>query len=574
MVWRLLQLIWTFLSGSFWFFNGFFPYSENGLNFTFIKDAKFAPIVSEYDYIVIGGGTCGCPLAATLSQGANVLVLERGGSPYTHPDKINLNNFLNSLIDITPSSFAQHFISTDGVLNARARALGGGSVINAGFYSRAEPAFVREAGWDERLVNESYEWVEKKVVFQPNVRQWQSAVRDALKEVGVLPYNSFSFDHLVGTKVGGTIFDDKGNRHTAADLLTYADPNSISVYIHATVQRILFQDGSGKESKRPQAYGVTFKDKDGVTHQAHLKQKGEIILSAGAIGSPQILMLSGIGPAQHLQAHGIKVVLDQPMVGKDIADNPMNALLVPSPLPVELSLVEIVGITKFGSYIEAGSGLGLGASLAQAFESIFETPTNQTGQPFMYFPQPNASMWTKTFESLASLNLKGGMIIEKVTGPLSKGHLELHTTNPNDNPSVTFNYFKEPEDLKICVEGMKTIIDMINSKAFSKFRYKNVPVQALIDLFLILPFNLRPRHLSAAFSLEQYCIDTVLTIYHYHGGCKVDKVVDHDYKFMGVDSLRVIDGSTFFSAPGTNPQATLMMLGRYMGKKISRERQN
>ncbi|XP_028783131.1 protein HOTHEAD [Neltuma alba] len=535
MGWRFLQFIWPFLTGSLLFFNAF-SYSEKAPYLTFIKEAKSAPEVSIYDYIVIGGGTCGCPLAATLSEGATVLVLERGGSPYTQPDKVNLKNFLNSLTDTTPSSFAQQFISTDGVLNARARALGGGSVINAGFYSRAEPGFVREAGWDEGLVEESYEWVEKVVAFEPTVRQWQSALRDGLKEVGVLPYNGFSYDHLIGTKVGGSIFDDSGSRHTAADLLTYADPDAISVYLHATVQKILFRDSP-----------------------------------AGAIGSPQILMLSGIGPAQHLQAHGIRLVLDQPMVGQGMADNPMNALVVPSPLPVELSFVQIVGITKFGSYIEGGSGLGLRVTWALALQRILETLSNKTGQPSMFSPQANETMWMKTFGPLGSVNLKGGFIVEKVTGPLSKGHLELHTIDPNDNPLVTFNYFKEPEDLRICVEGMKTIIDVINSKAFSKFRYKNMPVQALIDLVLSLPVNLRPKHPSAAFSLEQYCIDTVLTIYHYHGGCLVDKVVDRDYKVMGVDSLRVIDTSTFFSAPGTNPQATVMMLGRYMGQKILRE---
>ncbi|KAJ6672028.1 hypothetical protein OIU85_013382 [Salix viminalis] len=73
-------------------------------------------------------------------------------------------------------------------------------------------------------------------------------------------------------------------------------------------------------------------------------------------------------------------------------------------------------------------------------------------------------------------------------------------------------------------------------------------------------------------SLEQFCTDTVMTIWHYHGGCQVGKVVDNDYKVLGVDKLRVIDGSTFIDSPGTNPQATVMMLGRYMGKRILYER--
>lgn len=84
--------------------------------------------------------------------------------------------------------------------------------------------------------------------------------------------------------------------------------------------------------------------------------KNEIILSAGAIGSPQLLMLSGVGPAQHLRGHKIKVVMDQPMVGQGMSDNPMNAIVIPSPLPVEISLIQVVGITRSESYIEAASG--------------------------------------------------------------------------------------------------------------------------------------------------------------------------------------------------------------------------
>ncbi|XP_027364722.1 protein HOTHEAD-like [Abrus precatorius] len=539
--------------------------------YTFVREATSAPPILYYDYIVIGGGTCGCPLAATLSQGARVLVLERGGSPYTNPERINIMNFVNSLSDTSPSSFAQQFISKDGVLNARARVLGGGSVLNAGFYSRASSRYIKESGWNETMAKDSYEWVENKVVFEPSMLQWQSAVRDGLLEVGVLPYNGFTFDHLPGTKVGGTIFDKEGHRHTAADLLEYADPKRISVYLHATVQKILFKHNI--EKRRPQAYGVIFKDALGIMHIAYLisKPKNEIILSAGAIGSPQLLMLSGIGPASHLQAHGIKVVLDQPLVGQGLADNPMNVLVVPSPVPVEVSLIQTVGITKFGGFIETASGLSLGHSWSERLQGIFEFVTNQSGQPSTFSPEVKESV-ADTIRSLANPILKGGVILEKFIGPRSTGHVELITTNPNDNPSVTFNYFKDPEDLRMCVEGMKTIIDVINSKAFSRFRYHNMPVQTLIDLMLHLPVNLRPKHPSAAFSLEQYCIDTVLTIWHYHGGCQRGKVVDHNYKVSGVESLRVIDGSTFNRSPGTNPQASVMMLGRYMGEKIIKRR--
>ncbi|XP_068314543.1 protein HOTHEAD-like [Pyrus communis] len=548
-------------------------YSDKAPDYTFVREAISAPAVVHYDYIVIGGGTAGCPLAATLSHGATVLVLERGGSPYGNPNIINIDKFAPTLLDISPTSPAQQFTSEDGVYNIRARVLGGGSAVNAGFYTRASTHYIKEVGWNQRMVNQSYEWVEKVVAFEPEILQWETAFRDGLLEVGVLPHNGFTYEHLYGTKVGGSIFDADGHRHTAADLLQYADPRKINVYLNARVQKILFRHIPGR--LRPQAYGVIYRDAHGIRHYAYLKmnsKKNEIILSAGAIGSPQLLMLSGVGPAFHLRAHGIKVVADQPMVGQGMADNPMNLLLIPSPQPVEVSLVQVVGITKFESYIEGASGLTLPIPLAHRLSNHFKHFLSQPEHhPFRASPKIMA--WAAdTVNGIVNKTLRAGVILEKIMGPLSTGHLALRNTNPDDNPFVTFNYFKEPEDLRKCIEGMRTIIDVVNSKAYSKFRYKNMPVEALINLMLTLPVNGRRKHTNATFSLEQFCIDTVMTIWHYHGGCQVRRVVDKGYRVLGIDSLRVVDGSTFYRTPGTNPQATVMMLGRYMGQRILHDR--
>lgn len=147
-------------------------------------------------------------------------------------------------------------------------------------------------------------------------------------------------------------------------------------------------------------------------------------------------------------------------------------------------------------------------------------------------------------------------------GPVSTGHLELQSLDPNQNPSVTFNYFQEPEDLQRCVQGLQTIEKVIDSQPFSKFKYQGQSVHTLLNMTASTPVNMLPHHANVSTSLEQFCKDTVMTIWHYHGGCLVERVVDSDYKVIGVDSLRVIDGSTFYYSPGTNPQATVMMLGR------------
>lgn len=131
---------------------------------------------------------------------------------------------------------------------------------------------------------------------------------------------------------------------------------------------------------RPRAHGVVFEDSNGRKHSAYLKNgpKNEIIVSAGCLGSPQLLMLSGLGPAEHLKAHNITVVLDQPTVGQRVSDNPMNAVYIPSPVPVEVSLIQVVGITHLGTYIEAASGENFAGSPSTRDFGMFSPKVHNT----------------------------------------------------------------------------------------------------------------------------------------------------------------------------------------------------
>ena len=100
-------------------------------------------------------------------------------------------------------------------------------------------------GWDERLVNESYSWVENRIVHRPELADWQKAFTDSMLDVGISPFNGFTYDHLYGTKVGGTIFDRFGRRHTTAELLASGNPDKLTVLVHATVQRLIFDTTDG-----------------------------------------------------------------------------------------------------------------------------------------------------------------------------------------------------------------------------------------------------------------------------------------------------------------------------------------
>lgn len=282
------------------------------------------------------------------------------------------------------------------------------------------------------------------------------------------------------------------------------------------------------------AFGVEFMNSiDGQPYQVFLDESSyynEIILSAGSLGSTQLLLLSGIGPYQHLAQLNIPLLLDFPSVGKGVQDNPRSSITLESPIPVNISSIQVAAILNGSKiYIESLSNISF----------VNETSIQYTGT-----------------------------IFEKVAYPLSRGELKLHNINPRDNPLVKYNYYSHPLDLDTCVQGVHVIAKLTKTTSIQHFTFHSNGTNMLHFIGEALPDTKIFDHEA----LAKFCRDTVDTIWHFHGGCQVDFVVDQRYLVKGVDGLRIVDGSTFKSSPGTNPQATVMMLGRYVGIKILQER--
>lgn len=174
-----------------------------------------------------------------------------------------------------------------------------------------------------------------------------------------------------------------------------------------------------------------------------------------------------------------------------------------------------------------------------------------------------AKRYARDKQKLPREAFQGGFILEKIDGPLSRGRLSLNDTDVDNNPSVTFNYFSHPYDLKRCVYGIRSIEEIVRTKRFARLTVNDAyTMRMLLNMSVQANVNLIPKHTNDTASVEQFCRDSVTTIWHYHGGCHVGKVVDGENRVLGVSRLRVVDGSTFDRSPGTNPQATVMMMGR------------
>ncbi|KAM1517886.1 protein HOTHEAD-like isoform X1 [Malus sylvestris] len=485
----------------------------------------------SFDYIIVGGGTAGCPLAATLSEKFSVLLVERGGSPYENPLIMENKNFGLSLVQTDEyTSVAQSFVSKDGVSNLRGRVLGGGSAINGGFFSRASEDYVKRVGWNKQMVSDAYKWVESRNAFKPKLTPWPYVAELSLLEAGIFPYNGFSLDHIEGTKIGATIYDEQGRRHTSADLLMAGNPNNITLLLNATVTSIIFHKKGNRNVTVVR--GIRFIKSDGSssqTHEAYLNTQnnsrsstGDVILAAGALGSPQILLLSGIGPPKHLNKFDIPVAVNLKSVGKGMQDNP------------SIALVPEVADAKPKNFPPDSPKV---IAIADDFKLIVGS---------MILP--------------ISFNATIMLISCKLAFPESEGQLELNSTDPRKNPSVTFNYLATEKDMAECVKLGRLLEQIVRSKS--------------IAYFLGVEGKRRNESMSTDDELRKLCKNNVRTFYHYHGGCTMGSVVDKNYRVFGVEGLRVIDGSTFLESPGTNPMATLLMLGRYQGIKILQEREN
>ncbi|XP_071703050.1 sinalpyl alcohol oxidase Nec3-like [Rutidosis leptorrhynchoides] len=507
----------------------------------FVNEATDYTPEHEYDYIIVGGGTAGCPLAATLSEKFSVLVLERGGVANLDQNIAYENRSLNPILTANfDDSPAQNFFSEDGVFNTRGRVLGGGSMINFGFYSRADEYFYENSGieLDGRAVENAYEWVENSIVTRTAyLRKWQNSTYNAFVEAGISPANGFVLDHIQGTKIGGSTFDDSGRRHGAVELLNKANPKNIHVVVRAVVDRIIFSTSSPLA-----AIGVKYHDSQGKYYDVKIRTNGEVILSAGSIGSPQLLLLSGIGPSAYLSSLNIPVVRDHPFVGPLMADNPRNGINLLVPVRLTDAGVRVAGITKSGGpYMESTS-----------------IPRISSIIPFIPF-----------LDKLPNVDLSIVVIGGKVTRPVSTGSLNLKSsTDVTISPSVKFNYYSNKEDIRQCGQIVEELRKILDIKAMEEYKFPDILGGSS---FRFIGPSL-PEDLSDEGSIETFCRETLSTFWHIHGGCLVNKVVDSNLKVIGVDSLRVVDASTFFNSPGTNPQATVMMLGRYIGTKILNER--
>ncbi len=514
---------------------------------------------SAADYVIVGAGSAGCVLANRLTEdpGTSVILVEAGGKDSSLNVKIPLAfpNQFHGLLDWGFATDPEPACHDRRLYVPRGKVLGGSSSMNAMLYVRGRPSDYD--GWAADGAT-GWGWADVKPYFLKSERNSRGASADHGAD-GPLhvqdpksprPLNRRIVDGFVaeglernpdcnGPRQDGAgmfqVLQRDGRRWSAADayLRPAAKRPNLTVVSRAHVERIEHDGG--------RATGVRYRDAKGDLHV--LRAGREVLLSAGAIGSPQLLLLSGIGDAGQLRQHGITPLCELPAVGRNLQDHPMLTVLW-----AVSDTNTLYGADKPRRLIEwllrrSGPLTSTAAESVAFWRSRPELPAAdiQFHCGALYYEQHGA----ETYEGHAMT------IAPVLLTPKSRGRVALLSRDAHDAPSILTHTLHERED----VDTMLAAIRMARRVAESG------PLRAVVDR------ELRPgaEHESDE-QLEASLRDRVELIYHPVGTCRMgaaddsSAVVDPELRVRGIDGLRVIDASVFPTIPGGNTHAPTVMV--------------
>ena len=495
---------------------------------------------TDYDYVVVGGSTAGSVIASRLAENPDltVAVIEGGPSDIDRPEVLTLRRWLGLLggeLDYDYPTTEQPR-GNSHIRHSRARVLGGCSSHNTLISFKPLPSDWEEweaagaTGWNAIAMEPYYHRLRNNIVPVDEkdrnaiARDFVDAAQAALGVPRVEGFNKKPFHEGVG--FFDLAYHPETNKRSSASVaylhphLEAGDRPNLHLWLETWAYRLEF-DGS-------RVTGVHVRTKDG--EEKLVRAGREVVLCAGAVDTPRLLLLSGVGPATDLRALGIPVVHDLPGVGENLLDHPESVIVW-----------ETHGPIPENSAMDSDAGL------------FVRRDPNSPGPDLMFhfYQIP----FTDNPERLGYRRPAHGVsMTPNIPKPRSRGRLYLTSADPSVKPALDFRYFTDEEDY-----DARTLVDGIRIA-------RQIAKTAPLDSWLKREVCPGPD-ITSDEELSEYARRAAHTVYHPAGTCKMGAaddptaVVDPHLRIRGLDGVRIADASVFPTIPAVNPMIGVLMVG-------------
>ncbi|KAJ5733442.1 Glucose-methanol-choline oxidoreductase [Penicillium malachiteum] len=572
---------------------------------------------TKFDYVVVGGGTAGIVIASRLAEKSYTVALVEAGGYYEYESlaevpvadvlPVGSDPRTKASVDWGFVARGQGGVNGRAIHFARGKCLGGSSALNFMIYQR--PTIESMDQWASAVNDSSYKFNEvlpfykKSVTFtKPNIDEraenattqfssegfdmedggplqvsypnyaqpFSSWMKLGMEDIGIKGAEDFNLGSLMGAQYCTTTIDPNSELRSSsqASFLGGTIPPSLTVFTETLAKRVLFDD-------ELQAAGVLVGGAFG--NDVTLTASEEVIISAGAFQSPQLLMVSGIGPSDELQKLGIKTIADRPGVGQNMWDHPFMApsyrVRVETLTSLATNLISAVtqlleSVLRRGQLTNPIADFVAWEKIPQNLRSNWSSSTQKSLSQFSSdWPEAEYMSAAGYIGNVSNLLLdqpRDGYQYSSILGvlitPLSRGNITLKSADTSDLPIINPNWLEHQADQDIAIAMFKRIRQAFRSHAMAP---------------IVIGEEYYPgTHVQSDTEILEFIKNHIMTLWHPACTCKMGTssdnmaVVDSRARVFGVDKLRVVDASAFPFLPPGHPQATVYMLAEKIAHDI------